>query len=340
MTRPYLLLAMLSSAISLMPRQAHAQATDPNTPPASTPRSSSAPQSSHSFDVSDTRILSDPLYLPMKGQVFGMTAYTFDTPSGDNFKAGTSTGSFKASDNLVDQTLAYGVTNDLTIRMSLGYGVNERDSTAAATGDVTTGQSKGFNDPTFSATFRVDKSRSPLILDLTGSYSPDAFASIASGGVGEGSMGRGGRTLASRSPSVARRSPLRSRPRPARPTWGSRSPNCCQTARPRIRCALELQRRPRVADQVYPPRVAQRRRWISTAGNYGVSNIDNGNARTYAPPSTRSLDLALNYQFSPNHSSAPSPTLTTTTRRRRTRSPRPRRIPPSRIAWATSSASD
>ena len=303
MTRPYLLLALLSSAISLVPRPVHAQAADPNTPPAPAARpSATAPQSSHSFDASDTRILSDPLYLPMKGQLFGMTSYTLDTPRGDNFKGGTNTGSFKASDSLFDETLAYGLTNDLTIRMSLGYGVNSRDSTAAATGDVTTGNSRGFNDPTFSATVRVlDESASPLVLDLTGSYSPNVFASIASGGVGEGSLGRGGQTSGlslglgheAKSFTVAATAGVSYVGQQITQLL-SNSTSTESDAHWSYSAGLTTQTR-------FTDRVSLNAGvTFSMAGNYGVSNLDQGNARTFSPASTRSLNLALNYHFSPN----------------------------------------
>ncbi len=117
-------------------------------PPATaSPSSPPPPQGGSSIDVTQTRILSDPLFLPRKGQVYGVTAYTLDTPKGDNFKAGVNTGSFTSSDSLVDQTLAYSLLNNLTIRVTQGYGINNRDSTAAATDDVTTGGASGFNDP-------------------------------------------------------------------------------------------------------------------------------------------------------------------------------------------------
>jgi hypothetical protein len=97
-----------------------------------------AAQSNPPSSVSeDARVLSDPLYLPLKGQFYGETVYTLSTPQGDNLKGSTPTGSFNSSNNLIDQTIAYGITDDLTVRVTMGYGSNERDSTSAVTGDVT-----------------------------------------------------------------------------------------------------------------------------------------------------------------------------------------------------------
>ena len=191
--RPYLALAILSTAVTLLPGHAQAQTGAQNAQPATASPSSPPPSQGSAVDLSATRIVSDPLYLPSKGQVYGATAYTLNMPQGDNLKAGVPTSSFTASDNLIDQTVAYGLLNDLTIRISLGHGNNNRDSTAATTGDVTTGNSSGFNDPTFSATFRVlDQLRSPVIFDLTASYSPDAFDAKAAGGGLDGTIARGG----------------------------------------------------------------------------------------------------------------------------------------------------
>jgi len=194
--RPYLILTMLSTTVALLPAHAQAQTAAPGAPPATaSPSSLPSSQGGSSIDLAATRILSDPLYLPLKGQVYGATAYTLGLPKGDNLKAGVNTGSFTSSDNLVDQTFAYGLLNDLTIRVTQGYGINNRDSTSAATGDVTTGSASGFNDPTISATFRVlDEPRSPVILNLTAFYSPDAFAAEASGGGSDGTIARGGQT--------------------------------------------------------------------------------------------------------------------------------------------------
>ena len=176
--RTHWFVGALVSTIALLPLHAHAQ-SNPQAP----------------FEPVDSRIISDPFYLPLKGQVYGATVYTLNRPQGDNVKAGVQTASFHSSNNLIDQTLAYGATRNLTIRVAMSYGSNVRDSTAAATGDVTTGNAHGFNDPTLSATYRLlDERHSPMILDLTGSYSPDLIDATASGGGHDGNVARGGPT--------------------------------------------------------------------------------------------------------------------------------------------------
>jgi hypothetical protein len=302
--RPYLFLAILSSVVVLLPRCAEAQAAIESGQPA--PVVPSPPQASQAispFDPTNTRILSDPLFLPVKGQVYGVTAYTLDMPKGDNFKAGVNTGSFTASDNLINQTIAFGVTNDLTIRFVEGYGVNNRDSTAAATGDVTTGSSRGFNDPTISATLRiVDEPRAPVIFDLTASYSPDLLASEASGGTGsEGTMGRGGQTAGV---SFALGREMRSFTIAG--TGGTTyvgqqmtellSNSTSTQSQAYWNYSLGLTTQTRFTNRFsLDAGVA-----FSSAGNYVVSNLTTGNSHTYTPPSTRTLNLALNYHIVPN----------------------------------------
>jgi hypothetical protein len=301
--RPYLILTILTTAVAVLPAHAQAQTAAQNAQPATASPSSTPPsQGGSSIDLTDTRILSDPLFLPRKGQVYGATAYTLDRPQGDNFKAGVNTGSFTSSDNLIDQTLAYGLLNNLTIRLTQGYGINNRDSTAAATGDVTTGSATGFNDPTVSATFRVlDEPRSPVILNLTASYSPDAFASEASGGGSDGTIGRGGQT-AGLSFALGRVTKAFTVAATAASTHVgpqvtellSNGTSSASTSYWSYNLGLATQTR--FAD-----------RWsldagfgFATAGNYDVSNIETGNPHVYAPSSTHSLNLALNFHIQPN----------------------------------------
>lgn len=301
--RPYLIVTILSTAVALLPGHAQAQTPAPSTQPATASPSSPPPsQGGSSIDLTDTRILSDPLYLPLKGQVYGATAYTLDMPKGDNFKVGVNTGSFSASDNLINQTFAYGVLNTLTIRMALGYGSNSRDSTAERTGDVTIGSASGFNDPTFSVTFRaLDQPRSPVILNLTASYSPDTFTSKAAGGGSDGTIARGGQATAL-SFALGRVMKSFTIAGTATSTYdGAQTTellsNSTSTASGAFwSYSLGLLTETRFTDRVSLDASVT----FSTAGSYAVSNVENGNPRTYAPPSARALNIAMNYHFRPN----------------------------------------
>jgi len=272
------MLAVLSSGLLLAPGAARAQTT------------------------TDFRIVSDPLFLPLKGQLYGMTSDALSMPHGDNFKAGVQTGSFNASDNHLDQTLALGLANRLTVRAAFGYSNNERDSTAAATGDVTTGNASGWTDPTVSLTYRVlDEPRAPLIFDLTAVYSPDVLTAKTAGGGSDGTVARGGQTTGV-SVAVGRVLKRFTVAATAEATYvGQQTTELLSNG-----TSTESD-----AHWSYDAGFATQTRFTDrisidagvaygTAGNYGVANMDKGNSHTFEPPSTCSLNAALNYHLRPN----------------------------------------
>jgi len=291
--------ALTASVVVLLPLAASAQTADvaaaTSTPP-------SPPRAAQSGEASGTRIVSDPLYLPLKGQVFGVTAYSFARPTGQNFKDGSETSSFTSDDNAFAQTLAYGLSNRLTARVAFGYGVNERDSTAAATGDVTVGNARGFNDPTFSVTWRViDEPASPLVLDVTGGYSPNLLTAIASGGVGEGSIARGGQNadIAFAVGHVARAFTLAGTVTTTYvgdQTTEQLSNGTATSAAAHWSYAAGVATQTRFTSRTSLDAGVS----VGSAAGYTVVNLANGNSHTYAPPVTRSVNLALNYHFRPN----------------------------------------
>ncbi len=299
----YGFVAAFSGTVVLLSLPAQAQtSTEASMGAAISQSSSPSAQASGAFDAIDTRILSDPLYLPLKGQVYGVTAYTMDKPKGDNFKAGVNTGSFQASDSLIEQTLAYGLLDELTIRVAMGYGINRRDSTAAATGDVTTGNASGFNDPTFSATYRMlDERRSPLVLDLGASYSPDAIVSKSSGGGSDGTIARGGPTAGF---SLALGHEMKSLTVAAtagtthvgQQTTQLLANNTSSQSDPYWSYNAGLNSQTRFTDGVSFNAGAS----YTRTGNYNVSNLQTGNPHVYSAPHTRSLNIALNGHFIPN----------------------------------------
>jgi hypothetical protein len=250
----------------------------------------------------DARIISDPLYLPLKGEIYGATVYTLSEPQGDNSKNGVQTGSFKSSNNLVTQTIAFGVTNDFTIRVAAGYGSNTRDSTAAATGDVTTGNSSGFTDPTVSATYRiVDGVRSPVIVDLGASYSPDVISATSSGGGQDGNLARGGsatgislglghETRAFTIAGTVTSTYL------GRQTTELLSNGTSTVSDAHWNYDVGVATQSRFTDRVSLNAGLD----YATTGDYGVANAQTGNPRTSTGPNTTTLSLAFNYHFVPN----------------------------------------
>ncbi|HEY6578298.1 MAG TPA: hypothetical protein VIY09_03170 [Rhizomicrobium sp.] len=140
------------------------------------------------------RILSDPNYLPMTGQIYGTTAYTHGWTDGISTDyAGAETSSFHIGANTLDQLLAYGVTDDLSVNASLQYvPINYREIDYA-NGRSQTLDSSGISDPTFGATYRLlDQSAFPVDLDLVGSYTPNLIDAHTATAFEDGTVARGG----------------------------------------------------------------------------------------------------------------------------------------------------
>ena len=124
------------AALLCIPLQAHAQALD--------------------LTPDTSRILSDPNYLPLAGQIEGSTAYSHGWINGSGVNAaGDQISSFHINSNVIGQTLAYGITDDLSVNGSVQYVPRTFREVDGADGRVTSSDSSGFSDPTFGATWRA-----------------------------------------------------------------------------------------------------------------------------------------------------------------------------------------
>lgn len=142
------------------------------------------------------RVLSDPNFLPLAGQFYGTTAYSHGWVSGnsDNY-LGDQTSSFHVNTNTLEQLLAFGITDDLMVDASIQYAPENYRETDYASGQSTTIDSSGFNDPTFGATWRVlDQAAAPVNFDLLGSYTPDWIDAHTATAVEDGTVARGGQS--------------------------------------------------------------------------------------------------------------------------------------------------
>jgi hypothetical protein len=140
------------------------------------------------------RILSDPNFLPLSGQIYGTTAYTHGWTDGNSANsAGLDTSSFHINTNTLDQLLAFGVTDDISVNASIEYTpINYREIDYAS-GHSSTVNSSGFSDPTFGATWRaLDQNAWPVDLDLLGSYTPDLIDAHTASAFEDGTVARGG----------------------------------------------------------------------------------------------------------------------------------------------------
>jgi len=142
------------------------------------------------------RIVSDPLYLPLEGQIYGATAYHWSSTTQDAFDAtGAQTSSSQITGNALAQQFQYGLTDDLALRLDWGYDWRSASRHLVPSG-VVVRSSSGWTDPTFGVTWRaIDQSASPFSLDLRADYSPDAFPAKSATTEDEGTIARGGQTV-------------------------------------------------------------------------------------------------------------------------------------------------
>ncbi len=142
-----------------------------------------------------SRIISDPAYLPLQGQIYGSSQYSYSrTTSNTNNYLGAPKSSNTTTTNGLNQVIAYGVTDDFTLRMSDSYDWRTSDSNPTS-GAGTQSSSNGFSDPAFGATWRViDQKTYPISWDLIGSYAPDLINAKSASPTQDGTIARGGAT--------------------------------------------------------------------------------------------------------------------------------------------------
>lgn len=140
------------------------------------------------------RIVSDPLYLPLQSQLLGTTSYAYGTTTENVFDdTGARTSSNRIDLNEIDQALAYGVTDDLTLRLNWGYAPSRTVTRQLVPSGSDERSGSGWTDPDFGVTWRVlDQRDNPLTLDLRADYSPDAFPAKAANTDDDGTVARGG----------------------------------------------------------------------------------------------------------------------------------------------------
>ncbi len=168
-------LKYLAATALLMPLAAHAQ----------------------NYAPSADRILSDPLYLPLQGQIYGNSDYSWATTTQDVFNAaGIETELQRTVSNTLDQQVEYGVTDDLALNFEMGYDPSVTTKTDPVAAASFSRNEQGWTDPDFGLVYRVlDERNNPVSLDLRGSYSPDAFRAKSATDTDDGSVARGGRAI-------------------------------------------------------------------------------------------------------------------------------------------------
>jgi len=151
--------------------------------------------SAFDFTPDSTRLLSDPAYLPLQGQIEGTSQYSYaDTNWTTDNDVGALDSTNKHKESTVTQTFGYGVTDDFTIQVSDNYDWIKAKSVAAA-GTETDSNSTGFADPTIGATWRaLDEKTYPLNWDFIATYAPNLINSKSASTTEDGTVARGGQT--------------------------------------------------------------------------------------------------------------------------------------------------
>ena len=146
------------------------------------------------YDLASDRILSDPLYLPLQGQIDGDTSYAWATTSEDVFNAaGVKTASERINSNPLTQTFQYGVTDDFALSAAIGYDPSASTHINSVGGTSSVRTDQGWTNPTFGAVYRVlDQRSNPLTLDVDASYSPNVFSAKTPSDADNGTVATGG----------------------------------------------------------------------------------------------------------------------------------------------------
>lgn len=142
-----------------------------------------------------SRVISDPAYLPLGGQLYGSTEYSNASTSSST---ADNLGAFRSANNslsnIINQVFEYSVTDDFTLRVSDSYEWNT-STTSFPDGTNTVTNSNGFIDPSFGLVWRVlDQRDNSISWDLLGSYSPNFISAQSADPTENGNVARGGDT--------------------------------------------------------------------------------------------------------------------------------------------------
>jgi len=248
------------------------------------------------------RILSDPEYLPLAGQVDGTSAYSHGWVNGNATNGAGGQSTFHVDTNTLDQFLAYGVTDDLSVHASIQYAPQNYRETDFGGGARTYSESSGFSDPTFGATWRaLDQNAFPANFDIFGSYTPDWIDAHTATAVQDGSVARGGDSgivgaaLGIVTNSFSIRGAFDANFLGQSSVLNLGNGDTLQTAS-HTNFDLSLQTQTRLTD-LFSVNAGLNHTFASNAN---VANVTTGAPRHSEPGDVTALQLALNYNFVPD----------------------------------------
>lgn len=151
---------------------------------------------STSFSPDTTRYLSDPSFIPLKGQLTSGTTYGFQRTSENAFRGGNPEAvGVKINWNTIEQGFTYGITDRLSINTSMSFEQKRETDSYPYIGDYKF-YSDGFTNPSFGVTYRsVDQTSSPVSIDIGGTYTPDLLPARLASSEQAGTVASGGQVV-------------------------------------------------------------------------------------------------------------------------------------------------
>jgi len=165
------------------------------------------PLPAHSLDFTPdaTRIVSDPSYLPLQNQIYGVSQYGYglsnSNTSYNNPLLQSGNYNTKVQTSQIHQAFSYGLTDDISLSLSGNYewerdNIKNTDNPHASS--VIDRRNEGFTNPSFGATWRVldQLQQQAFNWDVIASYTPNLVSSTSAypAHSGHGSVGSGGQS--------------------------------------------------------------------------------------------------------------------------------------------------
>jgi hypothetical protein len=145
------------------------------------------------------RFLTDPAYLPLKGQLDGMSDFAYGSASWNQTNnVAVQTAACTQNIEELTQEFTYGVTDAIAVRLTEEYQWSAEAATSDSgkhSGEVNDYDARGWTDPSVEAVWRyLDQGTHPLNADLSLTWAPDVFNARYPGTTKLGTEARGGQT--------------------------------------------------------------------------------------------------------------------------------------------------
>jgi hypothetical protein len=137
------------------------------------------------------RALTDLMYLPKAGTVYGETAFDW---SGGQYNQDKTT-EVDTHTLIASQELGFGFTDMISVNLSYEHQINGEESTRSGTSERTYVDTEGMMNPTLTGVWRVmEQGSAEYNLDIAAAYSPDMVDSEGSSNDEEFTAGSGNAT--------------------------------------------------------------------------------------------------------------------------------------------------